>query len=87
MADSTKTSYYENRFRNYAGILYKDETGYFFVIESATNLYGKKMMQYLLFIKIASLLILTILIFSVGMYFPKIFQPIRSVINSVKKIS
>lgn len=88
IADSSKTTFYENSFRNYAGILYRDETGYYFVVESATNQYGRKMMQYLLFIKIASLLISTVLIFSVGMYFSKkTFQPIRSVINSVKRIS
>ncbi len=83
-----RTTFYENRFRHFAGLLYVDEKGSFVVIESATNEYGRKMMQYLLFIKLFTLVIATLIIYSVGLYFSKkTFKPIRDVINSVKKIS
>ena len=88
IANGGKTTYYENGFRHFAGLLYKDEKGDFVVIESATNEYGRKMMQYLLFIKLFSLITATVIIYSVGVYFSKkTFKPIRDVINSVKRIS
>ncbi|MFC4262343.1 ATP-binding protein [Ferruginibacter yonginensis] len=82
------TVFYEMKGVNYAGILYKNADADIIVVASATNEYGNKMMQYLLFIKLFSLTTGVLIIYSVGMYFSKkTFEPIRSVINSVKSIS
>ncbi|MES2776175.1 MAG: HAMP domain-containing sensor histidine kinase [Bacteroidota bacterium] len=82
------TIFYSSGFRNFAGLLYRDETGDFVVIESATNEYGKQVMQHLLIIKIITFVFAVILIYSVGLYFAKkTFKPIRDTINRVKEIS
>lgn len=88
ISNNGKTTLYENGFRHFAGLLYSDEGSNYVVIASATNEYGRKMMQYLLYIKIFALIVATLIIYSVGLYFAKkTFQPIREVINSVKTIS
>lgn len=88
ISNNGKTTLYENGFRHFAGLLYSDEGSNYVVIASATNEYGRKMMQYLLYIKIFALIVATLIIYSVGLYFAKkTFQPIREVIDSVKTIS
>lgn len=82
------TAYYQSRFRHFAGLLYKDETGRFLVIESATNAYGKEMMRQLRVVKIIQFLLAVVIIYTVGLYFSKkTFQPIRDIITRVKDIS
>jgi len=83
-----RTVFYQTRFRHFAGLLYKDETGNFIVIKSATNRYGSELMQQLLTIKLVTLICAVVLIFTVGMYFAKkTFKPIRDITDSVKQIS
>lgn len=82
------TVFKQNRFRHFAGLFYKDETGNFIVIKSATNTYGEEMMRHLAIIKLITLICAVVLIYSVGRYFSKkTFQPIRDIINRVKEIS
>lgn len=88
ISNNGKTTLYENGFRHFVGLLYSDEGSNYVVIASATNEYGRKMMQYLLYIKIFALIVATLIIYCVGLYFAKkTFQPIREVIDSVKTIS
>lgn len=82
------TVYYQTSFRNFAGLLYNDETGRFLVIESATNKFGRDMMRQLRLMKIVQFVFAVIIIYTVGLYFSKkTFQPIRDIINRVRNIS
>jgi signal transduction histidine kinase len=82
------TVFEQTRFRHFAGLLYKDETGNFIVIKSATNQYGSEMMHQLAIIKVFTLICAVVLIYSVGLYFSKkTFKPIRDIISRVKQIS
>jgi signal transduction histidine kinase len=82
------TVFEQIRFRHFAGLLYKDETGNFIVIKSATNEYGSEMMRHLAIIKLVTLICAVVLIYSVGLYFSKkTFKPIRDTINRVKQIN
>jgi signal transduction histidine kinase len=88
VAANGATVFKQNRFRHFAGLFYKDETGNFIVIKSATNTYGEEMMRHLAIIKLITLICAVVLIYSVGRYFSKkTFQPIRDIINRVKEIS
>jgi signal transduction histidine kinase len=83
-----ETVFYQNRFRHFAGLLYKDASGNFLVIKSATNRYGEEMMKHLKVIKLVQFICAVLLIYSVGLYFSKkAFKPIRDIISRVKEIS
>lgn len=76
------------RFRHFAGFLYKDESGKYIVIKSATNEYGTEMMRHLAIIKFVNLIFAVALIYTVGRYFSKkTFKPFRDIINRVKQIN
>jgi len=82
------TVYYNDNLVHYAGIFYKDETGDFLVIESATNSYGAEIIARLRSILIITLICSIALIYSVGMYFSRsTFRPFLDVTEKVKKIS
>lgn len=82
------TVWYQSRFRHFAGFLYKDETGDFLVIKSATNQIGSEMMRQLGWIKFFTLICAVALIYSVGLYFSKkTFKPFRDIINRANQIS
>ncbi|MES2647066.1 MAG: HAMP domain-containing sensor histidine kinase [Bacteroidota bacterium] len=88
VANDGKTAYYQSRFRHFAGLLYKDETGYYLVIKSATNQYGADLMRHLLVIKLITLVCAVVLIYSVGLVFArKTFKPIRDIISRVQEIN
>lgn len=87
-AANGNTVLYQNRFRHFAGLLYKHHADEYLVIASATNKYGSQMMQRLALIKVMTFLLAVGLIFTVGRYFSRrTFQPIRDIIGSVKQIS
>jgi len=82
------TAFYQTNFRHFAGLLYKDETGRFLVIESATNRYGMEMMRQLRLVKVIQFILAVLIIYTVGLYFSrKTFQPFRDIITRVKEIS
>ncbi|MEO5685326.1 MAG: HAMP domain-containing sensor histidine kinase [Chitinophagaceae bacterium] len=82
------TVYYRDNSVHYAGLLYKDETGQFLVIESALNSYGNEIIKRLRNILIVTLVASIVLIYTVGLYFSrKTFQPFRYITNKVQTIS
>jgi signal transduction histidine kinase len=86
-ADSN-TVYRENKFRHYAGILYKDETGNYIVIKSATNQYGSELMTELRNIMIFTMVCAIAVICIIGYYFSKrTFRPFRVINNKVNQIN
>ncbi len=83
-----ETVYRENNFRNYAALLYRDETGLFIVIKSATNQYGMELISQLREIMISALLGTILLICSIGYYFSRrTFRPFRTINNKVNQIN
>jgi signal transduction histidine kinase len=82
------TAYLQLSFRHYAGLLYRDLSGHYLVIGSATNEYGSQMMRQLRLVKFGTFICAVLLIYSVGLYFSrKTFQPIRDIISRVREIS
>lgn len=82
------TAYHRFRSRHYAGLLYKDESGHFLVIKSATNNYGTLMMEHLRDILIISFVLSVLIIYTVGRYFSKkAFKPFREITARVQEIS
>ncbi len=82
------TIFRENKLRLYAGILYKDETGYFIVIKSATNEYGIEVLKELRYVMILTLIGSVIVIYLTGRYFAKrSFGPFRTINNKVNQIN
>lgn len=82
------TVFRETRFRHYAGILYRDETGNFIVIKSATNGYGIELMGDLRNIMIVSMTAAVLVIFLIGYYFSRrTFRPFRVINNKVNQIN
>lgn len=82
------TEYYQRNFVHYAGLLHKDATGQFLVIESAVNTYGSDIMRRLKNILIITLTSSIVIIYSVGLYFSrKTFQPFRYINTRVQAIS
>lgn len=82
------TVFREARFRHYAGILYRDETGNYIVIKSATNEYGSELMGDLRNIMIVSMVASVLVICLIGYYFSKrTFRPFRVINNKVHQIN
>lgn len=82
------TAFFQGNLVNYAGLLYKDETGDFLVVESATNKYGAEIMRRLRNILIITLVASALIIYGAGLYFSRrTFQPIRHVTHRVQAIS
>jgi signal transduction histidine kinase len=83
-----ETVFFQDNFLHYAGLLYKDETGDFAVIESATNRYGNEIISRLGYILLITFIASVLLIYSVGLYFSrKTFQPFRYINRKVQAIS
>jgi len=88
VAAGGNTVFRENKFRHYAGILYKDETGDFIVIKSATNKYGLELMNKLRNIMILSMSIAVLVICIIGYYFSRrTFRPFRLINSKVNQIN
>lgn len=82
------TVFYQQKGRHFAGLLYKDETGNFLVIKSATNAYGNEVMMHLRYTLIITFVCAIATIFGVGLYFSrKTFQPFRNITSRVQEIS
>lgn len=82
------TVFYQDKLTHYAGLLYKDESGSFLVIESARNTYGNEIITRLGYILLITLVASVILIYSAGLYFSrKAFQPFRYINKKVTEIS
>ena len=82
------TVYRQIKFRHYAGFLYKGEPVHHIIIKSATNEYGRELMNKLLHIKIATLIVFVIVIYLAGQYFAKrTFRPFRTIIGKVQQIN
>jgi signal transduction histidine kinase len=88
IAANGETVHKQVKFRHYAGILYKDETGNFIIIKSATNEYGRELMAKLRYIKIVTLVFFIIVSFIIGHYFSKrSFRPFSRIIGKAKQIN
>lgn len=86
--ENGSTVFYQDKLIHYAGLLYKDETGSFLVIESAKNTYGNEIVTRLGYILLITFTASVILIYSAGLYFSKkTFQPFRYITNKVTEIS
>lgn len=73
---------------HFAGLLYKDDTGNFLVIESAINSYGNEIITRLGNILIITLAASAVLIYTAGLYFSrKTFAPFRYITSKVQIIS
>lgn len=82
------TVFREKKSRFYAGLLYKDETGNFIVIKSATNVYGNEVLKELRYVMAVTLFGSILLIFIVGQYFAKrSFRPFRTINSKVNQIN
>ena len=87
-AASGNTVYHRDKFVHFAGLLYRDETGNFLVIESALNSYGNEIMTQLRNILIITLLLSVLLIYTTGLYFSrKTFAPFSDITSRVLAIS
>jgi hypothetical protein len=81
-----ETVFYQNRFRHFAGLLYKDPSGNYLVRKSATNRYGEEMMKHLEVIKLVQFICAVLLVYSVGLYFSrKAFKPIRDIVSRLRR--
>ncbi len=88
IAADGETVHKQVKFRHYAGLLYKDETGNFVIIKSATNEYGQQLMTRLRNIKIITLAFFIIASFLIGHYFSKrSFRPFSRIISRAKQIN
>jgi signal transduction histidine kinase len=82
------TIYHRDKFVHYAGLLYRDETGNFLVIESALNTYGNQIIVRLRNILIITFVASVVLIYTAGLYFSrKTFAPFSEMTNQVVAIS
>jgi signal transduction histidine kinase len=82
------TVFKQIKFRHYAGLLYKDETGDFIVIKSAINRFGIDIMKELRYIMLVTLVCSVAIIFLIGHLFAKrTFRPFRTINNKVKQIN
>ena len=82
------TVFRERRFRMYAGLLYKDETGDYIVIKSAVNDYGNQVMKELRYFMLVTLICSIALIYFIGHYFAKrSFRPFRTINRKVEQIN
>lgn len=82
------TVFYQQKGRHFAGLLYKDETGNWLVIKSATNAYGNEVMMHIRNMLIITFVFSIAAIFAAGRYFSgKIFQPVRNITSRVQQIS
>jgi len=82
------TVFHQEKIVHFAGLLYKDETGDFLVIESAVNSYGNEIIQRLGNILVITLVASAALIYTAGLYFSrKTFAPFRYIISKVQIIS
>jgi signal transduction histidine kinase len=83
-----RTEFYKYNLVHYAGLFYKDESGDFLVIESATNQYGAEIISRLRNILIITLVSAIIIIYSTGLYFSKrTFKPFRTITQHANSIS
>lgn len=88
IAANGETVHKQVKFRHYAGLLYKDETGNFIIIKSATNEYGQKLMAKLRTIKLITFFVSVIVSLLIGHYFSKrSFAPFSRIINKAKQIN
>lgn len=88
IAANGNTVFREYKFRHYAGIFYRDETGNFIVIKSATNQYGLELMNKLRNIMIFSMLGSVLVICIIGYYFSRrTFRPFRVINSKVNQIN
>lgn len=88
IAANGSTIYYRDNLVHYAGLLYRDETGNFLVIESATNAYGADLIRRLGYILVITIVASVIIIYTVGLYFSKrTFRPFRSITKHANEIS
>ncbi len=82
------TVFHQDKMVHFAGLLYKDQTGDFLVIESALNRYGNEIIGRLGKILIITLIASVALIYTVGLYFSrKTFAPFRYITSKVQIIS
>lgn len=82
------TVYRQVKFRHFAGLLYKDETGDFVIIKSATNQYGENLLAQLRNIMLITFIFSIILSFLIGQYFSRrSFSPFRVINSKVKQIN
>lgn len=88
VAENGGTVIREYKFRHYAGLLYRDETGNYIVVKSATNQYGLELMSELRNIMILSMICAVVVICLIGYYFSKrTFRPFRVINNKVNQIN
>lgn len=88
IAANGETVHRQVKFRHYAGILYKADTGNFVIIKSATNEYGRQLMAKLRYIKIVTLVFFIIVSFIIGHYFSKrSFRPFSRITQKAKQIN
>jgi signal transduction histidine kinase len=82
------TVFRQIKFRHYAGLLYKDETGDFIVIKSAINRFGIDILKELRYIMLVTLVCSVVIIYLIGYVFAKrTFRPFRTINNKVKQIN
>lgn len=83
-----ETVYHQLKLRHFAGIFYRDETGDYLVIKSATNNYVNESLEHLRDILIVTFISSVIFIFTVGLFFSRrTFQPVRDITARFKEIS
>ncbi len=88
IAANGETVHKQVKFRHYAGLLYKNETGHFIIIKSATNEYGQELMAKLRTIKIITFFVVIIISILIGHYFSKrSFKPFSRIISKAKQIN
>ncbi|MFT3932444.1 MAG: HAMP domain-containing sensor histidine kinase [Chitinophagaceae bacterium] len=82
------TAFTQNKFRHYAGLLYKTDDSSFIVIESATNLYAIEIMKKLRNTMLITLLCAVVLIYLIGHVFSNnTFLPFRTINKKVTQIN
>ncbi len=83
-----QTVFDEKGSTHYAGLFYRDESGDYLVIHSATNRFGQDIMARVRNILIIAWIASLVIIYSIGRYFSnKAFQPVRTIIQKVNAIS
>ncbi len=76
------------RFRHYAGLYYRHQTGDYIIVKSATNAYGLALMGKLRRILIITLVFSVLLSYLIGQYFAKrSFYPFRKITGRVQQIN
>lgn len=88
IAADGETVFKQQKFRHFAGLLYKGDTGDYVIIKSATNQYGRELMSKLRNIMISTLIFSIVLSYLGGQYFAKrSFSPFRKMAGKVKQIN